>query len=184
MARLVVVTGPSGVGKGTLISRLISSVDGLVMSVSATTRRPRPGEVDGRNYHFISDEQFDQRLADGEFLESAAYAGNRYGTLLSEVNGRPSEIRGVVLEIETIGAAAVKEKVPEAIRIFIAPPNEAALRERLVGRATDTPSAIEERLATSKLELARQGEFDVVIVNDEVDKAATELAAAVRTRLD
>ena len=100
------------------------------------------------------------------------------------MNGRPSEIRGVVLEIETIGAAAVKEKVPEAIRIFIAPPNEAALRERLVGRATDTPSAIEERLATAKLELARQGEFDVVIVNDEVDKAATELAAAVRTRLD
>lgn len=183
MARLVVITGPSGVGKGTLIRMLLEQVPGLVLAVSATTRSPRPGEENGREYHFLDDATFDRLVAEGRFLEHAEYAGNRYGTLRSEVEERPDDIRGVVLEIETVGAEAVAKAQPDAIRIFIAPPNDDALRDRLHSRGTDTPEAIERRLLVARDEVGRQAEFDTVIINDEIDSAASELVAEVALRL-
>src|SRR5918996_5861840 len=134
MAKLFVITGPSGVGKGTLIARLLKRVPGLELSVSATTRRPRPGEVDGREYHFLDPAEFDRRVAGGEFLEHATYSGHRYGTLRSEVESRLRSGRSVVLEIELQGARQARERRPESINVFIAPPAPADLRRRLVGR--------------------------------------------------
>ena len=166
------VTGPSGVGKGTLINRLLERVPGLTLSVSATTRPPRPGEADGRDYHFLSEEEFEKRLLRGEFLEHAMYAGNHYGTPRSEIE-RASD--GLVLEIEVEGARQVRERLPEALQVFIAPPSPQALRERLIGRGTDSPEQMERRLARAEEELAAQSEFKHVVVNDDVDRAVAEL---------
>jgi guanylate kinase len=183
MAKVFVITGPSGVGKGTLIERLLERVPELELSVSATTRPPRPGEVDGRDYHFLSPEEFDRRVEAGEFLEHASYSGNRYGTLRQEVERRLAEGRSVVLEIEVQGARQVRDAMPDAVLIFIAPADPAALRERLEGRATDPPEAIEERLRTAEMELGAQDEFPHVVVNDEVQKAASGLEKLVRAEL-
>lgn len=183
MAKVFVITGPSGVGKGTLIERLLERVPELELSVSATTRPPRSGEVDGRDYHFLSPEEFDRRVEAGEFLEHAGYSGNRYGTLREEVERRLAEGRSVVLEIEVQGARQVRDAMPDAVLVFIAPPDRDALRERLEGRATDSPEAIEERLQTAEMELAAQDEFPHVVVNDEVQKAASELEKLVRAEL-
>ena len=181
--RLFVVTGPSGVGKGTLIKELLRRVPGLELSVSATTRRPREGEQDGVDYHFLAEEEFDRRLAEGDFMEHAAYSGHRYGTLVSEVEPRLEDGVGVVLEIEVQGARQVRARMPEAVLVFVAPPSPEALRERLEGRGTDAPEQIEQRLQVAGEELAAQPEFRHVIVNDEVDKAAQELSALVKTEL-
>lgn len=181
--RLVVVTGPSGVGKGTLKRSLLEQ-PGLRESISATTRPPRPGERDGIDYHFMSKADFDSRLDRGEFLESAEFAGNCYGTLLSEVDDKGDGAEAVVLEIETLGAEQVRGKVPGAILIFIAPPSRSELRIRLEGRGTDSPEEIERRLAEADRELAMQERFDTVIVNDDIGRAAAELCEAVRVRLD
>src|ERR687898_2770535 len=183
MAKVFVITGPSGVGEGTLIGRLLERMPQLELSVSATTRDPRPGEEDGRDYHFLTPEEFDQRVEAGDFLEHAAYSGNRYGTLRREVEGRLSEGRSVVLEIEVQGARQVRVAMPEAVLIFIAPPDPAALRRRLEGRGTDSEEAIERRLRTAEIELGAQGEFPNVIVNDDVQKAAAELERLVREQL-
>jgi guanylate kinase len=180
---LFVVTGPSGVGKGTLIKELLRRVPGLELSVSATTRRPREGEKDGVDYHFLSEEEFDRRLAEGDFMEHAAYSGHRYGTLVSEVAPRLAEGVGVVLEIEVQGARQVRARMPDAVLVFVAPPSPEDLRERLEGRGTDAPEQIERRLRVAEEELAAQPEFSHVIVNDEVDRAAEELAALVRREL-
>src|ERR687891_1003462 len=150
--KVFVITGPSGVGKGTLIERLVDAVPELELSVSATTREPRQGEVDGRDYHFLSPEEFERRVEAGEFLEHATYSGNRYGTLRSEVERRLGEGRSVALEIEVQGARQVRAAMPEAVLIFIAPPDPEALRERLEGRGTDGEAAIAERLRTAELE--------------------------------
>jgi guanylate kinase len=183
MAKLFVITGPSGVGKGTLIARLLNRVQDLELSVSATTRKPRPGEVDGREYHFLDPAEFDRRVAAGEFLEHASYSGHRYGTLRSEVENRLSEGRSVVLEIELQGARQVRERRPESVRVFIAPPDPAALRRRLEGRGTDDPEAIERRLDTAREELAAEKEFEHVVVNDQVDQATAELERIVRAEV-
>ena len=172
------ITGPSGVGKGTVIRALLERLPGFGLSVSATTRRPRPGEVDGRDYHFLTPEGFQDRLRRGEFLEHATYAGNRYGTLRSELD-RPLE--GLVLEIELQGARQVREALPDAVRVFIAPPSEAALRERLVGRGLDSPEQVDSRLAAAHAELAARSEFEHVIVNDQVERAVQELEGLVAT---
>ena len=181
--KVFVITGPSGVGKGTLISKLLERVGELELSVSATTREPRPGERDGRDYHFLSPEEFDRRVQAGEFLEHAAYSGHRYGTLGGEVSDRLDRGRSVVLEIEVQGARQARAAMPEAVQIFIAPPDPSALRRRLEGRGTDSPEAIEDRLRTAELELAAQSEFPHVVVNDEVQKSALELEKLVRAEL-
>ena len=183
MAKVFVITGPSGVGKGTLIRELLGRVDGLELSVSATTRSPRPGEVDGRDYHFLSREDFAARADANDFLEHAAYSGNRYGTLRSEVERRLAAGASVVLEIEVQGARQVRAAMPEAVLVFIAPPDPAALRERLQGRGTDSEEAIAERLKTAEIELDAQEEFMHVVCNDDVERAAAELERIVRDEL-
>ena len=177
------ITGPSGVGKGTLIRELLERVPGLEVSVSATTRAPRAGEEDGRDYHYLSREEFAERADRNEFLEHAAYSGNRYGTLRSEVERRLAAGASVVLEIEVQGARQVRAAMPEAVLVFIAPPSAAALRERLEGRGTDTPDAIDERLRTAEIELDAQQEFKHVVVNDDLDRAADELERIARSEL-
>ena len=177
------ITGPSGVGKGTLIRTLLERIPELELSVSATTREPRPGEADGVDYHFLTEAEFDARVLEGDFLEHADYSSRRYGTLRSELERRLAAGASVVLEIEVQGARQVKEKMPDARRIFIAPPSEEALRTRLVGRGTDDEAQRERRLATAKEELAAQDEFDIVVVNDRLDDAADELERIVRAAL-
>jgi guanylate kinase len=176
--RVLVITGPSGVGKGTLIQSLCREFPDARLSVSATTRGPRSGEEDGVDYHFLSPEEFDRRVEAGEFLEHAEYSGNKYGTLRSEVERAPD---GVVLEIEVQGAQQVREALPDAIQVYIAPPSRDALRERLIGRGTDSPEAIQMRLQQAEDELAAQDGFHHVIVNDDLERAAAELIDLVAT---
>lgn len=166
------ITGPSGVGKGTLIGALRARRPELELSVSATTRAPRAGERDGHEYHFLTHEQFDERLARGDFLEHATYAGNRYGTLRSEL---ARDAPGLILEIELQGARQVAESLPSATRVFIAPPSPETLRQRLVGRGADSAEQIESRLARADEELAAQREFRYVVTNDDVERATGEL---------
>lgn len=184
MSRVFVITGPSGVGKGTLIRGLLERVPGLELSVSATTRAPRSGEVDGVDYHFLGPDDFERRVAAGEFLEHAAYSGRRYGTLRSEVERRLREARGVVLEIEVQGARQVREALPDAFQIFVAPPSLDALRARLVGRGTDDPDQVAERLRTAESELEAQNEFEAKLCNDRLETTVAELALMVERRLD
>lgn len=173
-----VITGPSGVGKGTVIRALRARHPELGLSVSATTRAPREGEVDGEHYHFLTPEEFERRVAAGDFVEHAEYSGNRYGTLRSELQENAAA-GGVVLEIELQGARQIRESMPEATQIFIAPPTPETLRERLVGRGTDSAEAIERRLAVAEEELAAQGEFEHVVVNDDLDRAVNQLDRVV-----
>src|SRR3954469_21255082 len=175
-----VITGPSGVGKGTLIRTLLERVPQLELAVSATTRDPRPGEEDGVHYHFLDDAEFDRRVIEGDFLEHAGYSGRRYGTLRSELEKRTADGASVVLEIEVQGARQVAERMPEAVRIFVAPPSQETLRLRLVGRAPDAPGRIERRLATAKAELAASEDFPHVVRNDRLEDAADELERIVR----
>jgi guanylate kinase len=183
VAKVFVITGPSGVGKGTLIARLLETVPRLELAISATTRTPRPGEVDGRDYHFLSEEEFASRAEAGEFLEHATYGGNRYGTPRSEVERRLAEGVSVALEIEVQGARQVREAMDEAVLVFIAPPDRTALRARLEGRGTDTTEEIEGRMRTAELELDAQPEFAHVVLNDEIERAAADLAGIVREEL-
>ena len=183
MSKVFVITGPSGVGKGTLIGELRARVPELELSVSATTRPPREGERDGRDYHFLSPAEFDRRAEAGEFLEFADYGGNRYGTLRSEVERRIAAGIPVVLEIEVQGARQVRAAMPESVQVFIAPPEPSVLRERLVGRGADSDAAITERLRTAELELEAQDEFAHVVVNDDIERATDELERIVRDEL-
>jgi guanylate kinase len=180
VARAVVITGPSGVGKGTLIRSLRQRVPELQLSVSATTRRPRAGETQDVDYHFLSPGQFERHVAAGDFVEHAAYAGARYGTLRSELRTRMASGTPVVLEIEVQGARQVRETMPEAIGVFIAPPSIESLRARLVGRGADDAAQIEKRLQTAEAELGAQHEFAEVVVNDRLETAVDELVAIVR----
>ncbi len=184
MARVFVITGPSGVGKGTLINLLLQRVPELELSVSATTRPARPGERDGVHYHFLGEAEFERRVAAGAFVEHAGYTGRRYGTLREELERRTAEGHPVVLEIELQGARQVRAVLPEAVQIFVMPPSAASLRTRLVGRGTDGPEQIEERLRTAEAELAAAGEFGHRVVNDDLDRAIGELEGIVRATLE
>ena len=179
-AKVFVITGPSGVGKGTLIKQLLERVPDLALSVSATTRQPREGEEDGRDYHFLTEGQFQERRDAGDFLEFASYSGNHYGTLNSELDRCLEKGRSVVLEIEVQGAQQVRQTRGDSIQIFIAPPDPAVLRDRLRGRGTDSAEAIDKRLQVAEQELGAQDDFDHRIVNDDLDKASAELESIVR----
>jgi guanylate kinase len=183
LAKVFVITGPSGVGKGTLIRGLLARLPELELSVSATTRAPRAGEQDAIDYHFLTDEQFDERIKKGHFVEHAAYSGRRYGTLRTELQHRLDHGIPVVLEIEVQGARQVRSAMPEAVQVFIAPPSSEALKARLIGRGTDTPDQVAKRLETAERELEAQPEFAHVIVNDRLEQAIDELVAIVRSEL-
>ena len=180
---MIVITGPSGVGKGTLIRLLRDELPELALSVSATTRAPRPGEEDGVDYTFLSDEQFDLLLREGAFVEHAEYAGRRYGTLREDLERRAAAGQPVVLEIEVQGARQIREALPDALQVFIAPPSREALRERLVGRGTDDADVIARRLAAADAELGTQDEFAHVVVNDRLEDAVSELSGIVRAAI-
>jgi guanylate kinase len=182
-AKVFVITGPSGVGKGTLIRGLRERVPELALSVSATTRAPRPGERNGVDYHFLTPDDFEARVAAGDFVEHAAYSGNRYGTLRSELERHLAGGVPVVLEIEVQGARQIRQAMPDAVAVFIAPPSDEALRARLVGRGTDPPEQVDERMRTAQVELTARAEFAYVIVNDRLERATDELVAIVRSAL-
>ena len=179
MALVVVITGPSGVGKGTLIGALRERLAGLRLSISATTRAPRPGEVDGVDYFFLSHDRFAELVAADAFVEHADYAGERYGTLRDQLlSGGDDE--AVLLEIEVQGARQIRETLPDALQVFIAPPSPEDLRRRLEKRGTDSPDTIERRLAAAQDEMEAQGEFGRVVVNDDLGRATGELEEIVR----
>jgi guanylate kinase len=183
VSKVFVITGPSGVGKGTLIRSLVQQVPELEVAVSATTRPPRPGEVDGVDYHFMSEAEFERRLAAGEFVEHASYSGHRYGTLRAELENRLEAGVPVVLEIEIQGARQVRDAMPDAVQVFIAPPSLEALRARLVGRGTNSPRDMEARMRTAREEMQAQDEFPHVVVNDRLERAVGELVQIVRGAL-
>ena len=174
-ARLVVVSGPSGVGKGTVVTALRRARPDVLVSVSATTRAPRPGEVDGVAYHFLDDEQFSALVASGGFVEWAEFAGHRYGTPWSSIEEALSAGQTVVLEIEVQGALQVRRRFADAVLIFLEPPSFEVLEQRLRGRATDAEERILRRLEIARWELGQAGAFDHRVVNDDVDRAVAQI---------
>lgn len=177
--RVVVLSGPSAVGKSTLVRCLRERIPDLVFSVSATTRAPRPGEVDGVDYHFVTPARFQQLIDDGALLEWAEIHNglHRSGTLAGPVREATAAGHPVLIEVDLAGARAVKQAMPEAISVFLAPPSWEALEARLIGRGTETPEVIERRLATARTELAAQHDFDEVVVNSQLETACTELVS-------
>lgn len=173
--RLYVLTGPSGAGKGTVLHQLLDEVPGLFLSVSATTRAPRPGETDGIHYYFITEPEFEKKIAENAFLEHAKYVDHYYGTLERPVEERLSEGNDVILEIEVQGAMQVREKRPDAVMVFLAPPSLEELSARLHGRGTESEEKIQKRLATARTELESQDLFDHIVINDTVVHAVGQL---------
>lgn len=174
-ARLTVLSGPSGVGKSTVVTRLRQEQPQIWQSVSVTTRPPRPGEADGREYFFISERQFDTMAADGKLLEWAQFAGNKYGTPRTPVQERLRDGIPTLLEIDVAGARQVRAALPGALLVFLAPPSWAELVRRLTGRDTEAPEVIERRLAAAQAELAAGAEFDITLVNTAVDDVCEQL---------
>jgi len=183
MAKVFVITGPSGVGKGTLIRLLREAMPELELTTSATTRPPREGEKDGADYHFLDPDEFVRRVDAGDFIEHATYSGNRYGTLRSEVESRVESGAPVLLEIEVQGARQIRAAMPEAVQIFIAPPSADDLRRRLEQRGTDDPQTIAGRLRVAEQELEARIEFPHTVVNDDRERAAEALGEIVRSQL-
>lgn len=178
--RLFVISGPSGAGKGTLLAEFRKQRPDLGLTVSATTRSPRPGEVDGTSYYFLSDEEFRRRIAAGEFVEWAEVHGHLYGTLVSEVKRLLAKGHSLVLEIDVQGALNVRKVYPDAVLVFIEPPSLQVLEERLRGRGTEDEASIELRLKNARHEMELADQYDVRIVNDTVDRAAQELGSVMR----
>lgn len=176
---LIVLAGPSGVGKGTLLKHLRGRHPKLRVSVSATTRQPRAGEVDGRHYYFVSLAAFKAMIAQGELLEWAQFAGNYYGTPKGPIKDAIAQGEQIILEIELMGARQVRESFPEAKQFFVLPPSVTALETRIRARGQDNESAIAKRLARAKVELAAADEFDIQIINDDLETALKSLEAAI-----
>jgi guanylate kinase len=177
--RLFVISGPSGVGKGTVVRRLLEVRPAVRFSVSYTTRPPRPGEVDGRHYRFVDEAAFAAMAERGEFLEWAEVFGRRYGTPAAEVAAARDRGQEVLLEVDVQGARAVKERVPDAVLVFLRPPSEEELARRLRARGTEAGPALERRLAEARRELAEAPRFDHVVMNDELDRAVAQVAAII-----
>ena len=177
--KVFVISAPSGTGKGTIINRIFELKNGVELSVSATTRKPRAGEVNGVHYHFLTMEKFDEMIEAGEFLEYATYAENKYGTPLPPIKAKTENGIHVILEIEVQGYKQVKEKMPEAVSIFIVPPSMEELERRLRNRGTDDEETIIKRLTIAKSELLVSEEYDYIVVNDEVDRAAREIISII-----
>jgi guanylate kinase len=175
MARLTVITGPSGVGKGTLVGKLLQRHPEIWLSVSATTRAPRQGEVEGSSYFFLSREHFEQQVAAGGFLEWAEFAGNLYGTPRQPVEDQLAAGRPVLLEIELEGARQVRRSFPSGFQLFLKPPSLAELERRIRGRGSDSEVAIQRRLERARIELAAESEFDAVLVNGDLEEALLQL---------
>jgi len=176
---LLVISGPSGTGKGTLIERLMKEDPTLVFSVSATTRAPRPGEIDGVHYHFVSNEQYDELVAANAFVEYATVHGNRYGTLRSEVYSRLEKGENVVLDIDVQGALNVIASEKEKVSIFILPPSMQELRARLTGRGTETEEAVERRLHNAVWEISQKDKYEYKVINDDLETCLRTLQAII-----
>lgn len=176
---LIIISSPSGGGKGTLIKEVLATVPGLGYSVSLTTRTPRPGEMDGVHYHYVSRERFDEEIRNGNFLEYAEVHGKMYGTSLRQIESIIAEGRDVILEIDVQGADWVLKRVPEAVRIFILPPSFETLRDRLVRRATEDSDDLQVRLRNAHGEVMQYSKFEYVVINDEVRDAAQKLASII-----
>lgn len=181
---LFVVSGPSGAGKGTLVARLVQAVDDVWLSVSVTTRDPRPGEVDGVHYYFATEEEFERLIESDGLLEWAVYSGHHYGTPRVPVEEHMAQGCQVVLEIDMQGAMQVKKKLPSAHLVFVEPPSIEVLEERLRGRHTESEEAIRSRMLTAQVELSHKMEYDIRLVNDDLDKAAAELVAYVNEQAE
>jgi len=178
---LIVISGPSGVGKGTVRKALFERPGiKLMYSVSMTTRKMRPGEVDGKDYYFVSKEEFQKRIDEGKFLEHAEFVGNCYGTPLDKVNDMLDKGNEVVLEIEVNGAEQVKAKMPDCVTIFIVPPTKEALYDRLKSRGTESEEVIQERIKKADREFKKAKNYDYIVVNDEVNNAADRIMAIIR----
>ncbi len=192
--KLYVISGCSGVGKGTVINKFMNRNKDFILSVSCTTRKPREGEINGVHYFFQTKEEFEQNIKDDKFLEYAQFAENYYGTKKKYIKQKFEEGFNIILEIETQGALQVKEKMPEAVLIFIAPPGVDAetgdisgglieLEQRLRGRHTEDEATIQKRLSQAKIELERSKKYDYIVVNDQIDRAVEEIERIVKTNL-
>ena len=180
LKKLIIITGPSGVGKGTVVKELLDRNKDIWLSISATTRNPRIGEKDGENYYFLSDEKFKDMIDKKEFLEWAKFAGNYYGTPLSTVNEKIEKGFIVLLEIEVEGAKQIKEKFPEALSIFLLPPSKAELEKRIRNRGTEKEESIDRRLSRADYEIASSDEFDFVLTNHDVDESVKEVFKIIK----
>ena len=179
MGRLIVVSGPSGAGKGTIIDRVLERMENVKLSVSCTTREPRPGEVEGVNYYYITKEEFERRIEAGMFLEYESFFDNYYGTPVDKVHEELSKGNHIILEIDVKGGMNVKRMEPDSLLIFIAPPDLEELKRRLVGRGMETPEQIIQRTMRAEIEMQYMDQYDHVIVNDDLDKAVEEMIALI-----